>query len=416
MGSIALRIGVAGWLAGASLAQAADPGDLVVNEVMANPSEPGDDHDEFIELINISDSAVDLTDWTFSDGDATDVLIPWDEATHGDIADPDPLFSTSVIPAGGYAVILDPEYEEGSQPYDFPPQTVLLTVKNTTVGDGLGSSDPISLYDQGEILISTYGTPSDPEDGIPLNPGGGRSAERTHPTRADLEGSWAESEEENGTPGAQNSAFDAGLYVVLSSFTATYEGDRVVLRWETGTELDLLGFNVHRGEQGGEVHRINPDVLFATGDTASGGAYVYADDSVAAGTTYLYRLESVHTDGRAEFVGEVIEIGLPSAMCVDDVEEAGPEQYCLHPSFPNPFNASTTIRFQVPNRVEVIVRIYDVRGRPVRRIVEGERQAGRYEIPWDGRDEDGRAVGSGVYFVRLSTARWGAVEKLTMVK
>jgi len=416
MGGIAFCIGVAGWLASAGLVEAADPGDMVVNEVMANPSEPGDDHDEFIELVNLSDSAVDLSEWTFTDGDATDTIIPWDEATHGDITDPDPVFNTPVIPSGGYAVILDQEYEEGSQPYDFPSQTVLLTITNTTVGDGLSYSDPITLYDEAEALISTYGTPSDPEDGIPLNPGGGRSAERKHPARADLEENWAESTTAGGTPGAQNSVFDAGLYVVLSSFTAMYEDNRVVLQWETGTELDLLGFNVHRGEREGEIHRINPDVLFATGDTVSGGTYVYTDESTVAGKTYLYRLESVHPDGRRAFIGGIIEIGLPSTMCVEDTEGTGPERYCLYPSFPNPFNACTTIRFQVPDRVEVIVRIYDVRGRPVRRIVDGERHAGTYEVPWNGRDENGRAVGSGVYFVRLSTARWGGVEKLTVVK
>ncbi|MBM3320344.1 MAG: agmatine deiminase family protein [Candidatus Eisenbacteria bacterium] len=76
----------------------------------------------------------------------------------------------------------------------------------------------------------------------------------------------------------------------------------------------------------------------------------------------------------------------------------------LHPNAPNPFNPSTVFRFDLkyPERVELFV--FDARGRLVRRLVEGERAAGAHEVVWDGTDEAGREVPSGVYVYRLRAA------------
>lgn len=213
---------------------------IVISEVMANPAEVGDDHDEFIELYNNGGSAVDVNGWKFTDGDALDTIEPWVEATHGNITDPDPTFSTSVIPTGGYAVILDEEYEEGTQPYGFPQGVIILTVGNTTLGDELQNNDPITLFDgtgtEISDVVSTYGTPvssdnwanrvDDGLDGIPLNPSDGKSAERKHPGVSDDEDYWAASQAGGGTPGAQNSVYDSSLPVVLSSFTAIFTDHR----------------------------------------------------------------------------------------------------------------------------------------------------------------------------------------------
>jgi agmatine/peptidylarginine deiminase len=73
-------------------------------------------------------------------------------------------------------------------------------------------------------------------------------------------------------------------------------------------------------------------------------------------------------------------------------------------AFPNPFRDRTHFRFELkyPDRVQLAV--YDVRGRLVRRLVDGQRPAGATEIDWDGRDDDGRPVPAGVYFFRLRAA------------
>ncbi len=77
--------------------------------------------------------------------------------------------------------------------------------------------------------------------------------------------------------------------------------------------------------------------------------------------------------------------------------------YELAQNYPNPFNPGTQIRYQLPETAEVSLLIYNALGQQVRRLIAGEKKsAGRYQITWDGRDQSGHAVASGVYFYRLT--------------
>jgi len=75
---------------------------------------------------------------------------------------------------------------------------------------------------------------------------------------------------------------------------------------------------------------------------------------------------------------------------------------------PNPFNPSTTISFSLAERRETSLVVYDTLGRTVRMLVNGPRAAGKHTVVWDGRDDSGRAVSSGMYICRM---RAGAFEK-----
>lgn len=191
---------------------------IVINEVMSNvrgtdsgAGSPGD-RNEFVELFNSTDSLVDLSLYRISDLDAVDVIEPWTDSL---IMDEDVVFGTTLLEAGGYAVILDPEYTDtgdGSyyQPYDFPSQTLIVTVGNTTIGDGLSSTDPIVFLDAFDDTVSSYGTPHNLDDGVPFDPGDGVSAERVSPYVADHELNWVECTDSIGcTPGGPNSTYGA---------------------------------------------------------------------------------------------------------------------------------------------------------------------------------------------------------------
>lgn len=80
---------------------------------------------------------------------------------------------------------------------------------------------------------------------------------------------------------------------------------------------------------------------------------------------------------------------------------------------PNPFNASTTIAFEVPTTSFVRVRIYDGLGKRIRDLMDAEFPAGSHSITWDGRDAAGNAVASGVYLYRVDAA--GTAESRSMV-
>lgn len=90
--------------------------------------------------------------------------------------------------------------------------------------------------------------------------------------------------------------------------------------------------------------------------------------------------------------------------------------FALGQNAPNPFNPSTEISYRLPERSEVSLRIFDVRGRLVRELVEGMRPAGPHRVVWDGRDDAGARAASGVYLYRLQAGDLVQQKKMTLVK
>jgi hypothetical protein len=93
-----------------------------------------------------------------------------------------------------------------------------------------------------------------------------------------------------------------------------------------------------------------------------------------------------------------------------------PEHTELHQNRPNPFNPSTVVRYDLAEPGTVSLRVYDVRGSLVRVLEQRERGAGRYEAGWDGRNDQGARVASGVYFYRLVVGRFAATRKMLLLK
>jgi hypothetical protein len=101
----------------------------------------------------------------------------------------------------------------------------------------------------------------------------------------------------------------------------------------------------------------------------------------------------------------------------EESTSAIPARTALHPNVPNPFNPTTTIRFDLAHAGHVSLRIYDVSGRLVRRLIEAKLEAaGGLEAKWNGLDETGNRVASGVYFYRLVTADFDATRKMVLMK
>lgn len=89
----------------------------------------------------------------------------------------------------------------------------------------------------------------------------------------------------------------------------------------------------------------------------------------------------------------------------------------LHRSAPNPFNPTTTLRYDLARSGHVCLVVHDVAGRRVRALVDGEQIASAYRIRWDGRDDAGDEVASGVYWARLTTSRgFTGATKLVVLK
>ena len=97
-------------------------------------------------------------------------------------------------------------------------------------------------------------------------------------------------------------------------------------------------------------------------------------------------------------------------------DAAASGQLELGPPTPNPFRAATAIPFALPQRGRVHLRLLDLQGRVVRTLIEGELPAGTHRLQWDGRDDHGELVRSGVYFVKLSTSEGDAMRRAIFVR
>ncbi len=93
-----------------------------------------------------------------------------------------------------------------------------------------------------------------------------------------------------------------------------------------------------------------------------------------------------------------------------------PSAYALAQNFPNPFNPSTTIRIDMREKGFVTLKIYNVAGQLVRTLVDGVKDAGSYNIAWDGMNDRGGAVASGIYFYKMETKDFSQTKKMVMLR
>jgi hypothetical protein len=101
---------------------------------------------------------------------------------------------------------------------------------------------------------------------------------------------------------------------------------------------------------------------------------------------------------------------------IDNSNAALPGEIRLAQNYPNPFNLETIIGFDLPSHSAVSLEIYDILGRQIRTLVAGKLDAGHYSITWNGNDESGNAVTSGMYFYRLKTGDTDLTGKMVLLK
>jgi invasion protein IalB len=110
-----------------------------------------------------------------------------------------------------------------------------------------------------------------------------------------------------------------------------------------------------------------------------------------------------------------ITVGRVTAV-ISDEETALPASYRLHQNHPNPFNAGTLIKYEIPQAGQVLLQIYNLAGQEILRLVNAVQQPGRYQINWDGRDQHGRPAPSGFYIYRLQADSFIQSYKMLLVR
>lgn len=189
--------------------------------------------------------------------------------------------------------------------------------------------------------------------------------------------------------------------VEILDLAAVFEGADVVVSWRTQREEDVVGFRVLRQDDDGSVEAVG-------GDVSPNPWQQYAIRDVAPERGhYLYRVAELTRDGSI-----VVHAGV-------EIEVLGgaPRRTFLAQAQPNPFNPATSMQYGLASPGPVRLGIYDARGRRVRTLVhEAFATPGNYQASWNGLDDSGRKVASGVYHARLEVTGRVFTQRLTLVK
>ena len=142
--------------------------------------------------------------------------------------------------------------------------------------------------------------------------------------------------------------------------------------------------------------RINTELLSAQ------SAASYRDETVVPGRSYRYQIGALCKE--REIRSFALSIDLP------------PKPLTLYQNYPNPFNPSTSISFFLPERANVLLEIFDIGGRRVRTLVNGATAPGRHVVAWDGRNDSGASIASGVYCYRLQGGMKTLTRKMVVIR
>lgn len=151
---------------------------------------------------------------------------------------------------------------------------------------------------------------------------------------------------------------------------------------------------------------INDDegYLYAFGDTIHPGETVDMIQGIYTFSFGTFKIEVRDADDFGEVVG------------INDEIKRNPLSYQLHQNFPNPFNPETRIYFDIPNSEQVKVIVYNMLGQKVRTLVDAGFNAGKHVVNWDGRDDNGVRMPSGLYIYRIKAGKFIESKKMLMIK
>jgi len=92
-----------------------------------------------------------------------------------------------------------------------------------------------------------------------------------------------------------------------------------------------------------------------------------------------------------------------------------PDCFNLYANYPNPFNPATHIAYDLPQELKVRIEVFDLLGRQVCTLVDETKQAGKYIVTWNGRDQSGKVVSSGIYMYRITAGTYSATRTMVFL-
>ena len=206
------------------------------------------------------------------------------------------------------------------------------------------------------------------------------------------------SSEDNIAPAAPT-----GLSVVQIDSTVA----EVLVSWDANTEPDLGHYHGLRGIASG--------VYTDTAETI-GKTRLFIDTDLVANTTYYYAVEAIDENENASALSAEISILVRIGVVGIEDENLLPDTYGISANYPNPFNPTTEINYQVPENAKVNIVIFNLLGERIATLVDRDLQAGYYTTKWNGRADSGKPLASGLYFYKMVAGDFSKTQKMMFLK
>jgi hypothetical protein len=172
---------------------------------------------------------------------------------------------------------------------------------------------------------------------------------------------------------------------------------QVQLNWKPDETEEVEGYNVYRNDE-----KINDELI---------GGLSFIDTMTEGESFFMYYVTAVKGIEESEpsnFV-EVIVTGIELSGELPAVTKLGN-------NYPNPFNPETTINYSLKDNAAIKLEVFDIKGRMIKKLVDGRQNAGVYSVIWNGIDENGHQVSSGIYFYRITAGSYRATKKMILMK
>jgi hypothetical protein len=196
--------------------------------------------------------------------------------------------------------------------------------------------------------------------------------------------------------------------VQLSSFTAVVQNNaRVRLNWVTTSETNNYGFEVQKASETSGFETIPNSFVPGHGTTLEPQFYSYVDDPVTPGR-WRYRLKQIDLDATVHF-SEPVHVDVLTGVETD--KNNLPATFGLHQNFPNPFNPSTMITYDLPKESNVTIEVFNLIGQKVATLLQGVKPPGTHTVQFNAAN-----MTSGVYMYKLTAGGFSATKRMVLIR
>jgi hypothetical protein len=182
----------------------------------------------------------------------------------------------------------------------------------------------------------------------------------------------------------------------------------VVLRWSNSIDADTDDVVKY------EIHLTCADSNLCFGNLFA-PSFILKKNTLKAHTEYTWRVDATDDIDTVSST-RVFTFKTPSVAGFERYRMDVPDEFTVEQIYPNPFNSSATVRFTVPFETQVIVAIHDLIGRTIARLMSALVKPGRHSLTWNGEDDNGNAVASGIYVCIVTAGKYSAAKKIILLR